>query len=78
MAEFGVDRFATVRGYRIHYVELGKGHPLVLVPPSFATYRNCKKVAHKMAEHFRVPAVDYLGTGQSDKPKRGFLYSPME
>nr|HID14364.1 alpha/beta hydrolase [Anaerolineae bacterium] len=78
MAEFGIDRFATVEGYRIHYVELGEGHPLVLVPPSFATYRNWKKVAPAMAEHFRVLAVDYLGTGQSDKPKQGFLYSPQE
>ena len=78
MAEFGVDRFATVGGYRVHYVELGEGHPLVLVPPSFATYRNWKKVAPRMAEHFRVLAVDYLGTGDSDKPKRGFLYSPGE
>jgi len=31
-----------------------------------------------MAEHFRVLAVDYLGTGDSDRPRRGFLYSPME
>ncbi len=78
MAEFGVDRFATVGGYRIHYVELGEGHPLMLVPPSFATYRNWKKVAPALAEHFRVLAVDYLGTGESDKPKRGFLYTPSE
>ncbi len=78
MAEFGVDRFASVSGYRVHYVELGEGYPLVLVPPSFATYRNWKKVAPRMAEHFRVLAVDYLGTGDSDKPKRGFLYSPGE
>ena len=78
MAEFGVDRFATVEGYRLHYVELGEGHPLVLVPPSFATYRNWEKVAPAMAEHFRVLVVDYLGTGRSDKPKRGFLYSPRE
>lgn len=78
MAEFGVDRFATVEGYRVHYVELGEGHPLVLVPPSFATYRNWKKVAPAMAEHFRVLVVNYLGTGRSDKPKRGFLYSPQE
>lgn len=78
MAEFGIDRFAIVEGYRVHYVELGEGYPLVLVPPSFATYRNWKKVAPTMAEHFRVLAVDYLGTGQSDKPRRGFLYSPRE
>jgi len=78
MAQFGIDRFATVSGYRIHYIELGEGHPLMLVPPSFATYRNWKKVAPALAEHFRVLAVDYLGTGESDKPKRGFLYAPPE
>ncbi|RLC62502.1 MAG: alpha/beta hydrolase, partial [Chloroflexota bacterium] len=77
-AQFGTDHYATVKGYRIHYVETGEGHPLLLIPPSFATYRNWQRVAPGLAQHFRVLAVDYVGTGESDKPARGFGYSPQE
>ena len=76
--QFGIDHYATVKGYRIHYVEAGEGHPLLLIPPSFATYRNWQRVAPGLAQHFRVLAVDYVGTGESDKPARGFGYSPQE
>ena len=76
--QFGIDHYATVKGYRIHYVETGEGHPLLLIPPSFATYRNWQRVAPGLAQHFRVLAVDYVGTGESDKPARGFGYSPQE
>jgi len=74
----GIERYAIASGYRIHYVEAGRGHPLVLIPPSFATYRNWQRVAPGLARHFRVLALDYLGTGQSDKPAQGFGYSPQE
>ncbi len=75
---FGTDCYATVGGYRVHYVEAGEGHPLVLIPPSFGSWRNWQQVAPELAKHFRVLAVDYLGTGESDKPAKGFGYSPQE
>lgn len=77
-ARFGTDRYVMVGGYRIHYMEVGQGHPLVLIPPSFATYRNWQRVAPGLAEYFRVLALDYLGTGESDKPAQGFNYTPQE
>ena len=75
---FGTDRYAVVHGYRLHYVEAGEGHPLMLIPPSFATYRNWQRVAPTLAEGYRVLALDYVGTGDSDKPARGFGYTPQE
>ena len=38
-AEFGEDRFALVDDHNLHYVESGKGRPLVLITPFAATYR---------------------------------------
>jgi len=75
---FGTDHYVTAAGFRLHYVETGAGHPLLLIPPSFATYRNWRQVAPGLAEHYHVLALDYLGTGDSDKPARGFGYTPQE
>lgn len=75
---FGADRYVNAAGFRLHYVEAGEGRPLVLVPPSFATCRNWQRVAPGLAEHYRVLALDYVGTGGSDKPARGFGYTPQE
>ena len=75
---FGADRYVNAAGFRLHYVEAGEGRPLVLVPPSFATCRNWQRVAPGLAEHYRVLALDYVGTGGSDKPAPGFGYTPQE
>ncbi|MCK4470694.1 MAG: hypothetical protein KAW49_02800 [Anaerolineae bacterium] len=55
---FGTDRYVNAADFRLHYVEVGQGHPLVLVPPSFATYRNWQRVAPDLAAHYRVLALD--------------------
>jgi pimeloyl-ACP methyl ester carboxylesterase len=75
---FGTNRYAIASGYLIHYVEVGEGHPLVLIPPSFGTWRNWQRVAPGLARHFQVLAVDYVGIGESEKPARGFRYTPQE
>ena len=75
---FGTDRYVNAADFRLHYVEVGQGHPLVLVPPSFATYRNWQRVAPDLAAHYRVLALDYVGMGDSNKPTRGFDYTPQE
>jgi pimeloyl-ACP methyl ester carboxylesterase len=74
-ADFGEDEFAEVGGYRLHYVEAGKGTPVILIPGSFSTYRTWNPILPILAKSFRVLAMDYLGTGDSDKPRSGFRYS---
>ncbi len=74
-AEFGEDEFAEIDGYRLHYVEAGKGPPVLLISGSFSTYRAWNPLLPILAKEYRVLALDYLGTGDSDKPRSGFRYS---
>lgn len=74
-AMYGEDRFVEVNGYRIHYVEVGEGEPLLLVPGSFSTYRVWNKIIPYLSSDFRIIAVDYVGAGASDKPRSGFRYT---
>lgn len=53
---------------RIHYMESGKGEPLILVHSigqSLYTFRN---IFHKLALNYRVIALDLAGHGYSDRP----------
>jgi pimeloyl-ACP methyl ester carboxylesterase len=74
-SEYGEDEFVEVDGYQIHYVDIGKGAPVLLIPGSFTTYRVWNSIAPQLSESYRLLAVDYLGTGDSDKPRSGFGYT---
>jgi len=76
--KYGSDRFIRARHYNVHYVELGEGRPLLLIPGAFTTYRAWDRMLPELALHNRVLAVDYLGVGDSDKPERGFRYTVEE
>jgi pimeloyl-ACP methyl ester carboxylesterase len=78
IARYGQDRFIEVEGYRIHYVDAGAGDPVILIPGSFSTYRAWNRVIPPLSEHYRVLALDYVGAGDSDKPKKGFRYTIQE
>jgi len=56
-------------GYRLHYVDEGKGEPVVLLhgnPTWSFYYRN---LILKLSPFYRCLALDHLGCGLSDKPK---------
>jgi len=63
-------RYVTVDGYKIHYVEEGKGDPVLFIhgnPTSSYIWRNIlPKVAADAGR--RGIALDLLGFGKSDKP----------
>jgi pimeloyl-ACP methyl ester carboxylesterase len=75
---YGSDRFALVRDYNIHYVEVGGGRPVLLIPGAFTTYRTWGRLLPELSPQSRVLAVDYVGVGDSDKPERGFRYTVEE
>src|SRR3954464_11622771 len=64
------DRFATVDGVRLHYVEAGEGPLVVLLhgfPEFWWSWR--RQIPALVAAGFRVVAVDQRGYAQSDKPR---------
>lgn len=68
------------RGYRIKYIDEGSGEPLVFLHNG----GNDHQIWGRQIEHFkkthRVLALDYLGFGESDKPRIELtlpLYSEM-
>ncbi len=74
----GTHRCIELNGYRIHYVQFGSGQPLILIPGAFSTHGTWNRLIPYLSDRFRVIAVDYLGTGNSDKPKSGFAYTIEE
>jgi pimeloyl-ACP methyl ester carboxylesterase len=76
--KYGMDKFVMVQGYNVHYVEAGEGQPLLLIPGAFSTYRHWNRVIPYLSKHYKLLCMDYLGAGDSDKPKSGFRYTIEE
>jgi pimeloyl-ACP methyl ester carboxylesterase len=64
--------FANVNGTRLHYVEGGKGTPIVLLPGYPQTWWAFHKIMPSLAKNHTVIAVDIRGMGASDKPQGGY------
>lgn len=65
-------RFVLVAGgHRMHYVDEGAGHPVVMVHgnPSWSFYY--RHVIREVSQGQRAIAVDHIGCGLSDKPGDG-------
>jgi pimeloyl-ACP methyl ester carboxylesterase len=75
---YGTDKFISVQGYNLHYVEAGEGQPILLIPGAFSTYRHWNRVIPYLSGHYRLLCLDYLGVGDSDKPGSGFGYTIEE
>lgn len=76
--QYGTDKFVVVKGYNIHYVEVGEGEPIFLIPGAFSTYRHWNKIIPFLSKHYKLFCIDYLGVGDSDKPRSGFKYTIEE
>lgn len=70
------DRYANFDGVKIHYIDRGKGAPVVLIHggtsslQSWITYG----VVEKLEKDFRVIAMDARGNGKSSKPREAAAY----
>jgi pimeloyl-ACP methyl ester carboxylesterase len=59
---------ATVLGHRIHYLEAGRGDPVILLHGMGGEGARWMPTIQGLAPHFRIIAPDQIGFGQSDKP----------
>ncbi|WP_460135741.1 alpha/beta fold hydrolase [Pseudomonas sp. S1_E04] len=63
-------RFVEVDGERFHYVEEGKGPPLVMIHGLMGSSRNLTyALSGQLREHFRVITLDRPGSGYSTRHK---------
>ncbi|MFZ7126816.1 MAG: alpha/beta fold hydrolase [Desulfobacterales bacterium] len=62
--------FANVRGRQYHYLDEGKGDPVVLLHgnPTWSFY--FRSLVGALREHYRVIAPDHIGCGLSEKPRK--------
>ena len=65
------DKFITVNGQTIHYLQQGSGKPLILVHGFAGSTYTWRKLILLLADHYTVYALDLLGFGLSDKPEDG-------
>jgi haloacetate dehalogenase len=61
-----------VNGIKIHYVESGKGSPLVLLHDFPETWYCWRHQIPVLAEKFRVIVPDLRGYGGTEKPASGY------
>ena len=61
-------RWLTVGGHRYHYVDEGRGEPIILVHgnPTWSFF--FRTLIAGLRDGYRVIAVDHIGCGLSDKP----------
>jgi pimeloyl-ACP methyl ester carboxylesterase len=63
-----VKKDATVFSYKIHYIEAGRGAPVILLHGSGGEGARWMPTIKGLASEFRVIAPDQIGWGASDKP----------
>ena len=64
--------FTTNDGVKLHYLEVGSGEPLVLIPGWSQTALEWKLQLDEFGKHYHVYALDMRGHGKSDKPDHGY------
>ena len=72
--------FTASDGVKIHYVEAGKGSPVVLIHGYTGTAEGnwfSNGVAEALAKNHRVVAIDCRGHGKSEKPTDPAKYGPQ-
>lgn len=62
-------RYHTVGGLKLHYVDEGKGSPVVMLHgnPTWSFYY--RRLADALRDEYRVIVPDHMGCGFSDKPQ---------
>jgi len=67
---------ADVGGYKLHYIDVGRGEPVVMIhgyaDSSYTWHRNVRELAEA---GFRVIAVDQPGLGRSEIPPEPFTFA---
>lgn len=77
-AKYSPDKFTRATENPIHYVEVGQGPPVILIPGLFGIHSVFNRVVPLLKDHHRLLAIDNFGTGQSGRDESGFDYLVAE
>ena len=66
------DKMATVNGVKIHYLEAGKGEPVILLHGYAQNSHMWRPLIAELSKTNLVIAPDLRGFGKSDKPAQGY------
>jgi pimeloyl-ACP methyl ester carboxylesterase len=66
------NKYETVNGVQLHYVEGGSGEPLILLPGWPQNWYSYHTIAPELSKKFKVIIVDIRGMGSSEKPESGY------
>lgn len=77
-AKDDTDSFTLDTESPIHYVEVGQGQPVILIPGLFGLHSVFDRLIPLLKDHYRLLAIDNFGTGQSGRPGSGFDYLVAE
>ncbi|PIK73829.1 alpha/beta hydrolase, partial [Methylobacterium frigidaeris] len=71
-----IGRFMTIDGVRLHYLERGRGEPLVLIHGNGTMVQDflVSGIVDELAERYRVILIDRPGYGYSERPRA--LWTP--
>jgi pimeloyl-ACP methyl ester carboxylesterase len=67
-------KYATIRGRRVRYTDIGSGPAAVLIHGQGGAWQWWLRVMPAMAEHARIVAVDLAGFGESDPIATGDVF----
>jgi len=63
-----------MHGSKMHYLEEGKGGPILLIHGNFSSFYMWRNVIPYLKPHGRVIAVDFIGFGKSAKPDIAYRF----
>lgn len=66
------NKYVTVNGVQLHYVQGGSGTPLLCLPGWPQTWYSFHRIAPQLAKKYNVMVIDIRGMGSSGKPENGY------
>lgn len=74
---YGVDKFTSGEN-AVHYVEVGSGQPVILIPGLFGLNNVWNRMIPLLEGNYRLLAIDNFGTGKSGRADDDFSYTVAE
>lgn len=68
LSNIGASKFVKIGDYSIHYIEAGKGEPMIMIHGWLCWGAYWKKIIPLIDDRYHVYAPDLLGHGISNKP----------